>query len=329
MHSRREFGKLARAAAVLAALPASARRSSGGRTRVMIAAPCNLGLRPMRSGHIPGAWRAPEVLEAAGIVQALGAERAIRLSRPEYRADAPAGSRIRNGPELRRFSEHLGKTVAATMAAGAFPAVVGGDCSILLGCLAGARHNGPVGLVHVDGHSDFYHPGNFDSAARLGSAAGMDLALATGRGEPLLAVWNGSPLVEDRYVSQIGERDELEPDYDYRDIETTHIRRFPIRKVRTLGTARVVREVLAQVRGMTLPLWLHVDLDVLDKRVMPAVDSPGSPGFTFDELGALLRRLVRSGRIVGVDFAIYDPDLDPTGRHARNIVRLVQNVFAG
>jgi len=35
-------------------------------------------------------------------------------------------------------------------------------------------------LVHVDGHDDFYHPGNYDSARRLGAVAGMDLALASG-----------------------------------------------------------------------------------------------------------------------------------------------------
>jgi hypothetical protein len=29
-------------------------------------------------------------------------------------------------------------------------------------------------VVHVDGHSDFFHPGNYDSTARLGSVAGMD-----------------------------------------------------------------------------------------------------------------------------------------------------------
>jgi arginase family enzyme len=30
--------------------------------------------------------------------------------------------------------------------------------------------------------------------------------------------------------------------------------------------------------------WLHVDLDVLDRSAMPAVDSPGTPGLTFAQL---------------------------------------------
>lgn len=64
-----------------------------------------------------------------------------------------------------------------------FTLVIGGDCSILLGALAGARQAGPLSLIHIDGHSDFRHPGNYDPEQTLGTVAGMDLALATGRGE--------------------------------------------------------------------------------------------------------------------------------------------------
>ena len=206
--------------------------------------------------------------------------------------------------------------------------MIGGDCSILLGCLAGVRGAEPVGLVHVDGHSDFYHPGNYDIASRLGSAAGMDLALATGRGEPLLAQWDGAALVDDSLVSQIGERDELDPDYDYRDIETTRIRRFPVRAVKHSGPAATVSSVLAPVDGREPALWLHVDLDVLDEAVMAAVDSPGSPGFTYAELAELLGRLLASNRIIGLDITIYDPDLDPDRRHAPRIVDCLAEAFA-
>jgi hypothetical protein len=32
----------------------------------------------------------------------------------------------------------------------------------LLGCLVGVRTLGQCGLAHVDGRSDFYHPGNYE-----------------------------------------------------------------------------------------------------------------------------------------------------------------------
>lgn len=326
MHTRRTFGMLTVGGLLAAATPEPPMGDRPRRAAIM--APSNLGLRPLRPGHIPGAWRAPEALEVAGLLAAVVSESVVRLERPAYRTEASPGSRIRNGPAIRRFNEQLAEVVSGALSGEWFPVVIGGNCSILLGCLAGARGAEPIGLVHVDGHSDFYHPGNYDSAARLGSAAGMDLALATGRGEPLLADWGGTPLVDDVFVSQIGERDELDPDYDYRDIETTRIRRFPIRAVKRSGLADVVSSVLAPVAGRQPGLWLHVDLDVLDAKIMAAVDSPGSPGFSFAELAELLGRLLASGRIIGLDVTIYDPDLDPDGRHAPRIVDCLAEAFA-
>jgi arginase len=308
--------------AVLASAAALCASPALGTSRgvTIIEAPSNLGLRPLRSNHEPGAWRGPEALRNAGLHRALGTTKAIQLPRPQYRFEAQRGTRIRNGLEIRRFSQTLGTAVTGVLDAGSFPLVVGGDCTVLLGCLLGAKSAGPVGLIHVDGHSDFYHPGNYDAQSRLGSAAGMDLALVTGRGEPLLASWNGQPLVEDAYVVQIGERDELDPDYDYRDIAATRIRRFPVRHVLRAGIDETVTRALASADGERRRLWVHIDLDVLDKSVMPAVDSPGSPGFDFAQLAALISRLLASGRIMGMDVAIYDPEFDPSGRYARAIV---------
>ncbi len=67
--------------------------------------------------------------------------------------------------------------------------------------------------------------------------------------------------------------------------------------------------------------WLHVDVDVLDQKVMPAVDSPGSPGLSLDQLTTLIKRLRASARIIGVDISVFDPELDPEGRYVRGLVQ--------
>jgi arginase len=179
--------------------------------------------------------------------------------------------------------------------------------------------------VHVDGHSDFFHPGNYDTKARLGSAAGMDLALATGRGEALLTRWPGidGPLVADEDAVQAGERDALQPDYKdyYADVQDTAITRLLIQEIQHDGIPRTVRRILTRLEQRKLDrVWVHVDLDVLDEKVMNAVDSPGSPGFDFAQLSALLRALIGSGRVLGLDVCIYDPDLDAGHRFAKPIV---------
>jgi arginase len=59
---------------------------------------------------------------------------------------------------------------------------------------------------------------------------------------------------------------------------------------------------------------------VLDQTVIPAVDSPGSPGLDFVQLAELLSRLVTGGRVIGPDVTIYDPELDPDGSYLPGIV---------
>lgn len=312
-------------AATAAALASGRAASANGRRQIsLIEAPSNLGLRPLVPGREPGAWRAPQALRQAGLEARLRPVATHALARPIYNFEGDGESRIRNGRAIRAFSEALAPLVEADLAAGHFPLVIGGDCSILPGCLPGA---GEVGLIQVDGHSDFYHPGNYDTRARLGSVAGMDLALATGRGEPLLADWDGRPLVADDRVVQIGERDELTADFDYRDIEDTAIHRIPVRRLLANGIAATVQYALSVGAAQSLRFWLHIDLDVLDGKVMPAVDSPGSPGLTHDQLADLVEGLLASGRIRGASVTIYDPELDRTGRYAREIVACLGRAF--
>ncbi|BAU86532.1 arginase/agmatinase/formiminoglutamase [Streptomyces laurentii] len=291
----------------------------------IVAAPWNLGLRPLAPGHEPGTWRAPSALLSAGLEARLRPARVVELDRPPYAFDPQPATRIRNGVTLRAYTLRLADEVRTTLAAGRFPLVLGGDCSILLGCLLGARRDGRCGLVHLDGHSDFRHPGNHDADASLGSAAGMDLALATGRGELLLTHWPevGRPLVADRDVVQIGDREggeggELPPGFRLTAGEIAHAEADDVAE-------RVIRRL--ERRGLDR-VWLHLDFDVLDERVLPAVDSPGSPGLDFPRLTRLVSALVGTGRIIGLDAAIYNPELDPDGTYAAPLADCLASALA-
>ncbi|MGW0962621.1 arginase family protein [Streptomyces gelaticus] len=280
----------------------------------LIAAPWNLGLRPPAPGREPGTWRAPQALLSAGLEARLRPDRVVELDRPPYAFDAQPATRIRNGVTIREQTLRLGDAVQAALAASRFAVVLGGDCSIVLGCLLGARRDGRCGLVHLDGHSDFRHPGNYDAGSSLGSAAGMDLALATGRGELLLTHWPavGRPLVADEDVIQIGDRE---------DEETPPVTRFTAQEIQQLGVADLGERVISRLEQRRLDrVWLHLDLDVLDEHVLPAVDSPGRPGLDFPQLAELVATLVGTGRVVGLDLAIYDPERDPDGVYAAPIV---------
>lgn len=295
-------------------------------------APTNLGLRPNDDGSEPGTWRAPKALLDAGLADAIATDKVVEIPHPIYEFDAQPGTRIRNGNAIRRFSLAVAHAVRDALQAGKFPLVIGGDCSTLLGSLYGARLAGTRGLIHVDGHSDFYHPKKDEAQRRLGAAAGMDLALATGRGEELLTRWPGleGPLAADEDAIQIGEREAADPDFHryYGDIERTQLTRFTVQTALASGIEQTADAIVSRLRMRGLDrVWLHVDLDVLDQTVMPAVDSPGSPGLTFAQLDTLLGRLADSERIAGADVAIYDPERDPHNLYSAPIVATLGKAF--
>jgi arginase len=98
--------------------------------------------------------------------------------------------------------------------------------------------------------------------------------------------------------------------------------------MRAGAPALTVRNKLSLLGGEHRAMWLHIDLDVIDRRVMPVVDSHGSPGLTFAQLAELIGGLVAARRVIGADVAIFDPELDPHGNFVRSVVACLARGFA-
>ncbi|MGH7459716.1 MAG: arginase family protein [Pseudomonas sp.] len=150
----------------------------------------------------------------------------------------------------------------------------------------------------------------------------MDLALVTGRGPPLLTHIDGPPpLVRDQDVIAVGARDATERDRaGAQDIRATSIALFELDVIRRRGIEAVAAEAVAILTSSELAgFWLHLDADVLDDDVMPAVDYRQPGGMSPWELTTLLRRAGETGSLAGCSVAIYNPSLDPTVRlHVRS-----------
>jgi arginase len=98
--------------------------------------------------------------------------------------------------------------------------------------------------------------------------------------------------------------------------------------LRESGSAVAASEVLARVARADLEgFWIHVDADVIDPRLMPAVDSPTPGGPSLDELAEFLAPLTHHPRALGMELTIYDPRLDSDGACARRLVDLLVNVL--
>jgi arginase len=280
----------------------------------LVSAPSNLGLRPPQETSVPGCAKAPEALRQAGLHHALmdgGAEDGGIVLPGRYVDDsAPDSGRLRNQDAIVDHSRRLADSLTDLLHHGRAPLVLGGDCSILVGVGLALARRGRFGLVHIDGHTDFRHPGNSPVCLSLG---GEDLAAAVGLHWPAVADIDGlGPYVQPGDTVQVGCRDD---DELLDEAEATLAAVIPASRVRDEGVASIVAAALDVVTGPHLDgFWIHLDVDVLDPQHMPAVDSPSPGGLTPVELQELLRGLAPAA--TGAHVAIFDPDLDPSGTHA-------------
>ena len=299
--------------------------AGSGLSVVVVDAPLNLGLSPPEEGREPSVRGLASALRERGLVYRLGAEDGGDLTPPPYSPEVEPTTGTRNGEAIREFSRDLAERVGAIVRSGKRPLVLGGDCSILLGSMLALRRLGRFGLVFVDGHLDFRHPGN---SARLSAVAGEDLALVTGRGsERLTDIGGMGPLVRDEDVVALGER-EAYPGWS--DIHDTKITVWDLPRLRELGFAGAAGWAVETLRANGVEgFWVHLDADVLDDALMPAVDSRHPGGMAYAELVDLLRPLLRSGLAVGMEITIFDPELDPTGEIAEAFTAAVVEAFSG
>ncbi|MEV7230189.1 MULTISPECIES: arginase family protein [Polymorphospora] len=284
----------------------------------MIEAPSVLGLRPGGVEDLPAA------LLDAGLRDLPGAVPGGRVEAPAYDPERDPETGILNGGGIARYSVALADVVGAALARGRFPVVLGGDCTILLGNLLALRRRGHHSLLFVDGHTDFYQP----AVEPTGEAASMDLALATGRGPQVLSDIEGrGPLVRDEDVVAFGFRDSAESARAGMQPLPPSLRTIDLEGVRAAGAAMAARQAVDWLSaGPGSGYWVHLDVDVLDDAVMPAVDYRLPDGLTWAELETVLRTAMSSGQAVGLDVTIFNPRLDPDGRIA---VRLAECLRQG
>jgi arginase len=294
------------------------------RSTAVIGAPSSLGVRPYEDGQAQHLDWAPGVLRERGLIARLDAVDMGDVVPPVYRDYERPSDRPRNEEGVITYSRAIGERVAAVIHHGRFALVLGGDCAIVLGCLIGARRTirGPVGLAYVDAHADFATP----EESRTGSVAGMALSLAVGRGRtPLARLAGRQPLVDAREVAVLGRRDIADGWRGHAALAASPILDIPDEELMANGFVDVTAAALARVAFPdVVGFWVHLDADVLNPAVMPAVDSPEPGGLMPGELVSLLAPLVSHRLALGLSLSSYDPALDPDRSCARRLVGLLE-----
>jgi arginase len=169
----------------------------------IVEAPSNLGLKAPAPDKEPAVSQLPAWLKQWGLYELVAPISVHTVPPPPYSHGLDPDSGVRNADAIAHYSLELANVVAGVVRRREFPLVLGGDCSILLGNLLGLKSLGNYGLFFLDGHTDYAWPG----LSATGGAAGMDLALVTGRGPDKLTNLAGQkPYVMAEHVWSVGNR---------------------------------------------------------------------------------------------------------------------------
>ena len=194
------------------------------------------------------------------------------------------------------------RTVGQVVSAGALPVVLGGDHSITEpNVRAVAARHGPVGLVHFDTHTD------------TGTEVfGVEIS----HGTPMYRLVHDGQVAGARYV-QIGLRGYWPGEAELSWQREQGITSFFMHDVRDLGIRDVVERTVAQVGAG--PVFLTVDVDVLDPSVAPGTGTPEPGGMTSADLLWACRELARRVELVGLDVV----EVIPTAVGSADVTALV------
>ncbi len=292
-----------------------------------------LGVPVSAAALAAGHERAPAALREAGLVRRLteagftitdygDCARRIFASDEEH-------PRARNVSQVLATLEELRPKVEVAIKSGGLPVVLGGDTSIVLATIAGARrYYRNVSLIFLDRDADLKEPATTPS----GSVEGMVISHVLGRGAPeLVRFWGEPPLVRapDVALFGIGEPNAVELEF----MAGSPLRRYLAHDVRRLGAAAAAEAALERVHGRQQQFVLHIDLNVIDpedfRAATPAI--PGgarSGGLRLSELREALAVFARQPTLAALEISSYNPSLDPDGETAKELIELIVEILA-
>jgi arginase len=129
------------------------------------------------------------------------------------------------------------------------------------------------------------------------------------------------PLVRDEDVALLGHRDGVQAAMSGSQPLPEALFAQDLRELRRVGATEAARAAIAHLCRPELDgFWIHLDVDVLDDAIMPAVDYRMPDGLSWQELEIILTAAMRSGHARGINITIFNPILDKNGQIARDLV---------
>ncbi len=287
-----------------------------------------IGAPSSAAAFMAGSEKAPAALRAAGLVEKLQSVGFEVIDHgdcaPRLFADDEEHRRARNLPAIVAGLNDLKLRAEVAIKSGALVLVLGGDCAQVIGLLTGARrYYKNISLLWVDRDADLNTPASTPS----GRIDGMVVANVIGRGAPeLTRFWGEGALVREPDVVLFGLERLDPPEQDF--LTRSPMRHVYLADVQFKGAPKAAQNALALLHADTREFVVHLDSDVLDAGELPSVNVPGTGGLAIADARAILREVVKSKNLLGLDVAQYNPDKDPDGSGAKKLVELLVEVLS-
>lgn len=284
-----------------------------------------LGVASSAGTHYAGQERAPAALRAAGLIDRLVAAGLSVTDRGDVVTEVFAVDHTnptrRNFPAVLRTARQVADAVSRVVADGALPLVLGGDCTVTVGVVAGVRRVRPDAvLFYFDGDADLATP----EATSSGVLDAMGIAHLIGLTDNELATLGGHrPLLASGRLVLFG-IDETDPESFREEILRNHpdLRWYPDHIVRRdpAGSARRALHGLSTGAGMIL----HFDVDAVDSADLPLANYPHyGTGVSLDAAAEALAVAAAAPDLTAIVLTEVNPTHDSDGRQLRRYVDAV------
>jgi arginase len=293
-----------------------------------------IGAPTSAGAYAPGQEKAPQALRDAGLIERLRSAglKVVDLGDTpvwRWRPDR-ANPFAQNLDGVVQSAREVESRVRRALSDGLLPLVIGGDCTIELGVLAGHRSSDDrVGLVYFDLHPDL----NVPASTRDGAFDWMGMAHILGEEKAVVALSDIGPyfpLLEDDAVFFLAYGPEQMTSWERDVFERRSLHGITVDSVAPdpEGTAEAA---MAELEPRADRLLIHFDVDVVDFTDAPLSENPSrNEGLTFDQAMRGLRVLTKSERFGGLTITELNPAHgDENGATIERFIAELTDALAG
>src|SRR5215218_5930976 len=288
-----------------------------------------VGAPSSAGAYAPGQEKAPNALRDAGLLDRLRANGldVIDLGNTgsfRWRADR-SSPRAMHVSVVVAIASEVALLVSEAQAEGRIPIVLGGDCTVELGTIAGLMGmSGSIGLVYVDLDADLQTPDTTTDGA-LDWMGVAHLVGATGARQELVSLFPRIPALQGDEVLLFGTR----------NIEAPERERIEQYGITVIHGDEVTRDPLEAASRATK--WsrrfdrvaLHFDVDVIDFEDFPIAEHVRrKEGIAFDIVLAAVDSLFAIPNLAAVTITEINPDHDPDGTTISTFATRLAKSFA-